>query len=178
LFIAAENGDLDVVKLLVRELSAAVNQRSYEGCTPLYIAATNGHLDDVVRRLVKEFGADVNQATKVGGTPVMTAAQNKFGEIAAFLIKYGANPLVYSPNVGTAADISRRSGAPEEQTAYLEARTHCAKPGCDGAGVKKCAGCVKVYYCCRECQLAHWRAHKAECWRSVAATASKGTGAM
>jgi hypothetical protein len=118
-----------------------------------------------VRCLVKEFDADVNQETKEGGTPLMAAAQNKFGEINTFLIKYGADPMYSAPTFGTAADLSRRNGAPSDQIRYLEARTHCAKPGCDDAGVKKCAGCLKIYYCRRECQLAHWLTHKADCKR-------------
>jgi hypothetical protein len=68
--------------------------------------------------------------------------------------------------VGTAADISKEYHAATEQTAYLEAKTHCANPGCNGAGLKKCAGCLVVFYCGRPCQLAHWSAHKVECKES------------
>jgi len=28
---------------------------------------------------------------------------------------------------------------------------------------KKCAKCLSVYYCGRECQLANWKAHKPQC---------------
>jgi hypothetical protein len=55
----------------------------------------------------------------------------------------------------------------EVTAADLRRRTHCAKPGCDGAGKKTCADCLKVYYCTRQCQLAHWPAHKAECRQSA-----------
>jgi hypothetical protein len=47
---------------------------------------------------------------------------------------------------GTAADVSRDLGAPAEQSEYLEAITPYANPGCSGAGLKKCAGCLKEFF--------------------------------
>jgi hypothetical protein len=52
------------------------------------------------------------------------------------LTKHGANAKASHDQGSTAADFSRQQGASAEQTAYLEARTHCANPGCDGAGFK------------------------------------------
>jgi ankyrin repeat protein len=158
----------------VRDFGADVNQAKDRGATPLFIAAQNGHLN-VVRTLVKELGADINTAGPDGVSPLMTAAYNEHGDVVAFLVKYGANVQVVAPSFGTAAEVSRRAGAPAQQTQFLEDRSHCARLGCDGAGKKKCAGCLKVYYCTRECQLAHWQAHKAECRRSADKTASKKT---
>jgi hypothetical protein len=40
-------------------------------------------------------------------------------------------------------------------------------------GVKKCAGCLKAYFCTRECQLAHWTVQKTECRQITDTTASK-----
>jgi ankyrin repeat protein len=51
LFIAAQNGHLDVVRHLV-EVGADKDQAQNQGATPLFIAAQNGHLD-VVRHLVE-----------------------------------------------------------------------------------------------------------------------------
>jgi hypothetical protein len=146
----------------------SINQASNTGATPLYVAAHKNNLD-MVRCLVKELeaGADINQANRDGITPLMIAAGAEHERVVAFLIKYGADPQYSTPTFGTAADQSRNAGAPAEQTQYLEARTHCAYPECKGAGVKKCANCLKVYYCARECQLAHWSAHKAGCRQSV-----------
>jgi hypothetical protein len=61
-------------------------------------------------------------------------------EIVTYLMRHGADPSV-SGDLETAADISRRFGASEKQTAYLEAKTPCSNFGCDGAGLKKCTGC-------------------------------------
>jgi hypothetical protein len=68
----------------------------------------------------------------------MAAAENKHTEVVVWLTKHGADSQASNPRGITAADVSKSSGAPTEQTAYLEARTHCAKPGCGGAGLKKC----------------------------------------
>jgi ankyrin repeat protein len=173
LYVAARRGHLAVVRCLVKEHGAEVNQGKEDSSTPLFIAAQNGNLA-VVRLLVKELGADVNKAKQNGVTPLMVAAICEHEDVVTFLIKYGAN-VKDSGDYGTAADISRLHAMIGKQNLYLEARTYCAKPGCDGAGAKKCAGCLKVYYCTRECQLAHWPAHKAECRQNPDIAASKRT---
>jgi hypothetical protein len=171
LCIAAQQGHLPVVQCLVKEFGANVSQTENEGATPLFMAAQQGHLA-IARCLVKEAGADVNQARQDGATPLMIAALYKQEHVVAFLIKYGADVQFFSPRYGTATDVSKNSQAPAKQTEYLEARAHCTKPECTGAGVKKCAGCLKVFSFARECQIAHWSAHKAECRRSADKTTS------
>jgi ankyrin repeat protein len=146
----------------------------HDGTTPLHIAVEKGYLA-IVRCLVKELGADVNKARPDGATPLMVAARFEHADVVTFPVKYGANLQVAVPSFGTAAEISRRAGAPAQQTQLLEDRSHCALPGCDGAGKKKCAGCLKVFYCTRECQLAHWSAHKAVCRQSADRPASRKT---
>jgi hypothetical protein len=121
----------------------------------------------MVRCLVRGCGIDINQAGMNGSTALMAASYGKRERVAQWLIKNGADTKAVANTYGTAADISKLYGAPAQQTAYLEARTHCAKPGCDGAGLKKCAVCLEVFYCSKECQVAHWLAHKVECkWRA------------
>jgi hypothetical protein len=105
----------------------------------------------------------------------MVAAERKHEDVVTFLIKYGANVKESTDVFGTAADVSRNYAAPAKQTQYLEARTHCTTPGCDGIGAKKCAGCLQVYYCTRECQLAHWSTHKPVCRQSADKAANKKT---
>ena len=124
-----------------------------------------------MRCLVKELGADVNQARYDGVTPLMAASGI---EIVKLLIKNGANTQASVPGNFTAVDASKFFGRLEEQSSYLEARTNCANPDWDGAGIKKCAGCLEVFYCERTCQLAHWPAHKAECRQSAGVTSETG----
>jgi hypothetical protein len=106
----------------------------------------------------------------------MAASGHKHTEVVVWLIKHGANAQASHQKNGTAADVSRQQGASTEQNECLEARTHCAKPGCDGAGLKKCAGCLKVFFCGPVCIRAHWPAHKADCKRIAEAMAAVGKG--
>ena len=50
---------------------------------------------------------------------------------------------------------------------------HCGKA--DDGTLKKCVACSQVLYCNRECQKAHWKAHKSECKkrRELAASIDK-----
>jgi hypothetical protein len=146
----------------------------------------------MVKYLVRELGADVNQASiDCGDTPLMMATTQKHMNVVKWLIKNGANPqatilgscimvpeagahIPISPNT-TAAGISKAQGAPTELTTYLEAKTQCSNPGCSGAGLKKCAGCklVRYSYCGKECQVAHWPAHKTDCKKIKEANKAK-----
>jgi hypothetical protein len=164
LHVAARQNHLDMVRCLVNEFHTDVNQRSNEGYASLHSAAELG-LFDMARCLVKELGADVNIATRIGSTPLMLASVNKHHKLVTWLLKNGANAQMFSPICGTAADASKLAGASIEQTAYLEAKTHCANPGCRGAGLKKCAGCLEVFFCGPACIKAHWPAHKTDCER-------------
>ena len=126
----------------------------------------------MVRCLLK-LKADVNQGCKEHGlTPLMAAAATEKGDVVRWLVKAGADTQASAWGVQegsdsscTAADISRSANAFSEQTLYLEAKTHCSRPGCSGAGLNKCTGCRKARYCGQECQLAHWKAHKSDCKR-------------
>jgi hypothetical protein len=161
------------LQCIVKEFGADVNQATNLGCTPLYAAAGKGHLS-VVQCLIKELGADVNRARLNGSTPLMTADSQKHTEVVVWLSKHGTEAQASHQHDGTAADVSREHGAPVEQTEYLEARAHCANPGCDGAGLKKWASCSKVFFCGPACIRAHWPAHKAECKQIAEASKLKG----
>jgi ankyrin repeat protein len=74
LFMAAQNCHLAVLRYLVKELNADVNQAKNNGTTPLCIAAQNGLLA-IVRCLVKELKADAKQGDKDGCTALYFAAR-------------------------------------------------------------------------------------------------------
>jgi ankyrin repeat protein len=151
------------VRYLVKELGADVNRADNEGCTPLLIAVTQRHFS-VVKCLVKELGADIHKPRHDGVTPLMEASARRLTEIVTWLVKAGANTKT-SSRYRTAGDVSKKAGAPAEQTAYLEAKTHCSHSDCSGAGIMKCTGCKQARYCGEPCQLARWKAHKADCKR-------------
>jgi ankyrin repeat protein len=150
-----------VVQYLGKEHGADVNLAELDGTTALIFAAQNGHLN-VVQCLVGDFGADVNLEAHDGLTALMAASYGKHDKVVKWLLKHGADAQAFAA-LGTAVDASRDGGAPIAQTEYLEAKAHCSNPGCSGAGLKKCTGCKQVRYCGQTCQLAHWKAHKADC---------------
>jgi ankyrin repeat protein len=172
LTLAAQQGHVTVLRCLVKEFGADVHQETSEGNTPLFIAAQQGFLA-VVQCLVKECGADINRANLKGTTSLMAASAFKRTNVVVWLLKHDADAQVLHNYGGSAADISKDHGAPAEQTAYLEARAHCANPACNGAGLKKCAGCLEVFFCSPACIRAHWPVHKAGCKRISEAAAGK-----
>jgi hypothetical protein len=165
-----------LVSALDVDVNQAVSHDNVNGFTALWMAAFKGKLD-VVRCLLK-LRANVNQASSNGLTPLMAASAGQHEEVVVWLIKAGADTQAKAPDHdATAADASRAVGASASQTAYLEAKTHCSNPSCSGAGLKKCPACKQARYCGEPCQLAHWKAHKADCKRwSAELAAGKGKG--
>jgi ankyrin repeat protein len=165
---AVARGNVRVVKFLLDEMGEDEEEVNMQ----LMTSCVLGDLD-MVRCLVLHCKADVNyidhcddtHIDHVGDTPLLVAARGMHAELAKWLVKAGADPQHRHPSEGSAADISRAVNASSEQTAYLEAKEHCAQPGCSGAGTKKCQGCMQGRYCGPACHLAHWPAHKSECRR-------------
>jgi ankyrin repeat protein len=152
-------GQDHIVRYLVEEPGADVNSQANSGLTPLYMAALRGQLDMV--RTLLNLGADIDRSNNVGITPLIIASRNKHPEIVKWLIKAGADTQTVLNNVNsTAASISRQAGASTEQT-------HYSNVCCSGAGVMKCTGCKQARYCGEACQLAHRKAHKADCRRWI-----------
>ena len=98
LIVAAGNGNLDCVKVLLR-YKADMESRcgdddddnasfSHQGYTPLLMAARNGHFD-VVSCLV-ENGADVNSPENNNLTPLMMACKSGHVNVVTFLVEHGA----------------------------------------------------------------------------------------
>jgi hypothetical protein len=122
---AVAHGMTDVARCLVREFKDDVDQADEQGMTPLFIAAQLNNLE-MVQCLVTDLGANVDQAAHVRSTPLMIAAERMHHKVVRYLLKHGADPQALHREFGTAADASRHINAPAEETAYLQARTHCA----------------------------------------------------
>jgi ankyrin repeat protein len=76
---------------------------------PLH-AALAGRLDRDVVALLLQRGADVNARQHGGYVALHEAAMNGNGEMAALLLKHGADPAVASDDGKTAADFAREAG--------------------------------------------------------------------
>jgi hypothetical protein len=149
-----------------------------DGATPLHIAVSAGNLK-IVRFLIEKLNADIDKANHAGATPLMSAAAGKHEYVIKWLSKRAANlkstMIMSEGREMTAADISKIVGASAEQTAYLEAKTHCSSPSCSGEGHYPCGDCTRARYCAKLCQKAHWPTHKADCERL---SAEKKAGKM
>jgi len=146
--LAAQFGNLKVVKLLVHRLGASFNQLDNGGMSALHMASANKQTKVV--KFLARHGADLHR--------VHPATGDSPAELALLSHSNLAPP-------------------DPELAAYLEAKSRCANPGCERGGLKKCARCQKARYCGAECQKAHWKAgHKKECVRPSQDTGSGSGG--
>ena len=78
---------------------------------------------------------------------------------------------------------TKREEYMDNMTLKEHKRQMCACPECPHKGalaaaggrldMKKCAKCKQVFYCSRECQVAHWKSgHRREC-EQLAASSSR-----
>ena len=89
-------GDVDMVgRLLLLGVnkdceSGSGDGSNYEGSTPLYWAATNGHADVV--KLLLDAGVDLNKADIDGETPLYWASVKDHQDVVKMLLDAGADP--------------------------------------------------------------------------------------
>jgi hypothetical protein len=87
LLTAARKGDLAAVQEAVKK-GASLEAKTRYGVTPLYYAATGGHIDVV--RWLAEQGADINVADTFYKAPALVfAIQRKHTEVALYLVGKG-----------------------------------------------------------------------------------------
>ena len=106
LIIAARNGHLNSVKILLR-YKADIEDRGTlkigdevaEGCTPLWAAAASGRLDVV--KLLIEQNADVDSKTSTGSTPLRAAAYHGHLDNVRCLVESGADVNVRNTSEAT-----------------------------------------------------------------------------
>ena len=89
LWVAAVNGHLAMVRLLIEQNAEVDAETSRTNSTPLRAAAFRGYLD-IVRCLV-ENGADVNARNIFRNTPLMVACYNGHIDVASYLVENGAD---------------------------------------------------------------------------------------
>ncbi|KAG1661828.1 Ankyrin repeat domain-containing protein 17 [Nymphon striatum] len=93
LMCAASSGNLDIVKLLLKN-GADINAQSLTGNTPLMCACSGG-FEDIVRLLLSE-GASIEDHNENGHTPLMEAASAGHVPIAKILLEHGAGINTHS----------------------------------------------------------------------------------
>ncbi len=135
LAVAAWNGDVDMVKLLIT-YNAKVDPISTDNGgdgdgdgdddghgivisgSPLFMAARNGHME-VVKTLLNE-GADVNFANQEGCTPLRAAYEHGHFEIAEYLQSKGARlPPVPPSSCEVEEDTTHTHNHGDDKTAFV-----------------------------------------------------------
>jgi uncharacterized protein len=114
LMLAAFNGDLDLVKALVKR-GAQVNKPMW---TPLHYAAANGQLS-VVEFLVENH-AYIDAESPNNTTPLMMAARHKHITVMRWLTENGADPTYANQQGFSAASYMKRYGELEQEAWLLK----------------------------------------------------------
>ncbi len=109
LMLAAFNGDLDLVKALVKR-GAQINKPLW---TPLHYAAANGQLS-VVEFLVENH-AYIDAESPNNTTPLMMAARHKHITVMRWLTENGADPTYANQQGFSAASYMKRYGEAEQE---------------------------------------------------------------
>jgi hypothetical protein len=162
LWLVAGLGSLPLVKVLTQHFDIKVNWSSHTFGTALHHAAVQNRRS-MIRYLLKILHADIDSTNDEGVTPIMFAAHYGHNLIVTSLANRGANLFLRCKTGETVAAISMKAYPKSEQTADIMARMHCGNATCANSGKKRCAGCLKVRYCCKVCQLVEWPFHKPHC---------------
>jgi uncharacterized protein len=97
---ASPSVDPRIARLLIAH-GADVNATATAGRTALHVAAYRGNMG--VAKLLLDAGADVDAANDQHGGPLACAILHRQGEMAAFLLKRGADPRKQPEALGLAA---------------------------------------------------------------------------
>jgi hypothetical protein len=99
------------------------------------------------------------------------AVQEEHIDCVRTLVRCGADVLIQFEG-DSLDDVADDTSIADELKAALrlraEKRRRCEQ--CDkttSEKLQKCSACRKVYYCNRECQVAHWKHHKPVCDAAV-----------
>ena len=90
LYIACQNGHLDVVRELLGADGIQANQANQKSQTPINVAADNGHVD-VVRLLLSVPGIDVTTKDAWGTTPLAIARESGHGAVVSLLESFSSS---------------------------------------------------------------------------------------
>ena len=84
-YLAAQNGHLEVLKVLVEKDEAVVELTWQLGRTPLIIASKHGRFD-VCKYLITRKNTDVNKKDRLGYSALHVAAQRNYSDIVNILL--------------------------------------------------------------------------------------------
>ncbi|KAI2494587.1 serine/threonine kinase [Fragilaria crotonensis] len=121
LYVASQEGHLEVVRLLLQKKKVDVNLQRDSGATALYVAIQNGHVE-VVRALLQNNKVDMNLQSTGGFTALYVASEKGYLEIVRLLLqnkKVDVNLQCYNDGV-TALHIASCHGHVEVVRTLLQ----------------------------------------------------------
>lgn len=87
LYVACQEGHLEVVKLFLQHPNINPNKPTEKGSTPFYAACSKGHLE-VVKLLLADGRIDVQKPMQGGYTPFYVACQNGHVDVVNLLLQF------------------------------------------------------------------------------------------
>lgn len=128
---ATEQGETEMVEVLLDEAGVAIEAKNSEARTPLAVAACRGH--EAIVRLLLAKGANIEARDKYGYTPLLLAAQQGHGAIVRLLLDRGAHIEAKNNDEQTPISLAAQQGQTgavrilRERGANIEAKD---KNGC------------------------------------------------
>jgi hypothetical protein len=181
LFTAARQGKLGVVHWLLVEGGASVDDMHGPQSQTLWNVlkledAVDADLTSLLQTMVLLSDAPPDFIAKLSPhrADLCLRGRRLRTQLPAYRVQQRTSIVTECPLPEVLQSIVTAYAAPTSEDMWTY-RTYCANPSCDSAGLKKCANCLEVYFCTKECQVTHWPAHKADCKRRVEAKASKMT---
>ncbi|AXI24110.1 Ankyrin repeats containing protein [Cardinium endosymbiont of Sogatella furcifera] len=128
LHLVASGGDVSVMKTLLenKEISVHVDQRNRYGQSPIYVAASKGHLE--VIKMLCEYGATPNLETADDTIPLHKAAEGGYLEVVKYLVEESHSDDIHKKNKKgqTPLDLAR-ANEHLEVVKYLEEKAPVPK---------------------------------------------------
>ena len=115
---AADAGDLQRVRVLLKEKAANVNTKEADGSTALHFAANRG--DFAIVDALLTAGADVKAANRYGVTPLSLACIGGNATVVERLLKAGADPNTRTAGGATGLMTAARTGVAEVLMALIK----------------------------------------------------------
>jgi hypothetical protein len=109
LWFASQNGNFDIVKMLIQRGACINRQHNHHGVTPLFIAIETNHTS-IIHYLLEQPNIDVNVATHHNRTPLMRAIEHEELGVIHALLKKGADKQVVHEAGHTAQSFARKTG--------------------------------------------------------------------